>query len=112
LRALTITPGGLITLGNVMSGEGYGAEIWADYDATSWWRLSFGANWLEKNLVLGPTAIAAALDQHQGNDPDFQLQLRSQMTIRDNVTFDAALRAVDDLENPGIPGYIEADMRL
>lgn len=112
LRILTIAPSGLLRFGNEMTGHGYGAEIWGEYQATDWWRLSASVNYLEKDLKLGPTAIAAALDQHQGNDPDFQVQVRSRMDLTPKLSLDVALRAVDDLELPAVPGYIEADARL
>jgi iron complex outermembrane receptor protein len=112
LRILALQPNGLLRLANRMHGLGYGAEIWGDYQLTDWWRLRAGLNVLHKDLELEPPALPLALDQHQGNDPDFQASVRSMMTLHPGVELDLYLRAVDDLENPAIPGYVEADARL
>lgn len=112
LRVLTTTPGGFLRFGNSMRGHGYGVEAWGEYQARSWWRLSAGFNYLEKDLELVGAAIPVALSQHAGNDPDFQLQFRSEMDLGDRLALDVALRAVDDLEDPAIPGYVEVDARI
>lgn len=111
LRILTLADGRL-RFGNAMRGYGYGAEIWGEAELRPWWTLKAGVNFMEKRLTLEQGALPAALDQHQGNDPDFQIQLRSQMNLSDRWELDLALRAVDDLENPAISGYLEADARV
>jgi iron complex outermembrane receptor protein len=111
LRALTLTPGGLLRFGNSMVGHGYGVEAWADYQVTPWWRLSAGFNYLQKRLRLEAPAVPIALDQHAGNDPDFQAHFRSWMDVTDRLALDVGLRAVDDLEAPAVPGYVELDAR-
>ena len=47
-----------------------------------------------------------------GNDPNYQLTLRSSMTLMPNLVLDAGLRAVDGLETPATSAYVEADARL
>lgn len=112
LRVITTAPGGALTFGNAMNGHGYGAEIWGDYQLLDWWRVSGGLNLLYKDLELAPNATTIVIWQHQGNDPDYQLQFRSRMDLTERLKFDAILRAVDDLENPVVPGYVEADARV
>lgn len=113
LRVLGISPDtGLLRFENKLEGRTYGVEAWGDYRVLSWWRLSAGANLLKKDLELQPGAVTLALDQHAGNDPEYQLSLRSYMNLTDAVQLDLGLRAVDDLSQPDVPRYVELDARL
>jgi iron complex outermembrane recepter protein len=101
-----------VQLGNDFVGHTYGLEAWGNLQALPWWRLSAGLSLLHKDFHLraGGSDItgAAAL----GDDPDYQLMLRSAMTLRPNLVLDASLRAVGGLDAPPIPAYAEADVRL
>jgi iron complex outermembrane receptor protein len=113
LRVLAISPGsGLLRFDNKMKGETYGVEAWGDYRVNDWWRLSAGANLLRKNLDLEPGAVTLALDQHRGNDPEYQLSIRSYMDLTDELELDVGLRAVDELPDPRVPRYVTLDARL
>ena len=50
--------------------------------------------------------------QSTGNDPDFKILARSEMTLTDRLTFDVGMRGVDDLEQPAVDGYVAVDARL
>lgn len=54
---------------NVMDGNTYGAEAWATYAATDWWRLKAGANVLRKELHLKPGSRDFFGVRFAGNDP-------------------------------------------
>ena len=101
-----------VRLSNSLTGHSYGVEAWGNWQALPWWRLSAGVSLLGKSFRLEPgttdTTGAAAL----GDDPSYQALLRSSMNLGDSVTLDAGLRAVDGLETPAIPAYVEADARL
>ena len=113
LRVLTISPTtGRLVFGNAMQGYTYGVETWGDWRLTDWWRLSGGLTVLKKNLRLEPGAIRVALEQHVGNDPEYQFLLRSSMDLSDSVELDVGLRAVDELPSPGVPHYVAVDARL
>ncbi|HEX6958638.1 MAG TPA: TonB-dependent receptor [Ferrovibrio sp.] len=113
LRALMLSPdSGLLVFGNVLEGQTYGVEAWGDYRPRDWWTLSAGANLLQKDLHLKPGGIDAALSQHVGNDPEYQLSLRSRMDLSDAIELDIGLRAIDDLPDPDVPGYVALDARL
>jgi iron complex outermembrane receptor protein len=103
----------LWTWGNLMKGDTYGIEAWADYQPTDWWRLTAGLNLMKRNLGFAPGA--SALDSSTasaGDDPSSQAQLRSSLNLGHNVTWDADIRYVGALPNPAIPAYAEADTRL
>ncbi len=114
LRTLEPPAGGGLPLrfGNRMEGHTHGVEVWADHLVNSWWRLSAGANLLRKSFRLKPGSGDVTNQVAKGNDPDFQAQLRSYMSLTDTVDLTIALRAVDDLPNPAVPGYVEADFRI
>jgi iron complex outermembrane receptor protein len=113
LRALAASPGpGVFVFDNVMEGEIYGLESWGDVDVTDWWRLSAGLNLMQKDLDLKDGGVPVALNQHRGNDPQYQATLRSRVDLWDGVELDLGLRAIDDLPFPDVPGYVELDARL
>jgi iron complex outermembrane receptor protein len=112
LRVLTLNPAGLVAFGNRMEGNTYGVETWGDYRVLDWWKLSAGLTVVRKDLHLEPGALNAALDQHQGNDPNYQWSLRSSMDLTDDVAWDVGLRRVDSLPDPAVPAYTALDTRI
>jgi len=120
LRSDELTDGGLpIILGNGVAGQSYGAEAWAKYSLSDWWRLSAGANWLHRDFHLKPGHTDISFFQSVGQDPSWQASLRSEMNISPVVEFDATLRAVGPVMRyftPApivlVPGYAEADARI
>lgn len=114
LRSITIVPvppSFKVQLANDILGDSYGVEIWGTQQVTPWWRLSAGGFLLKRDFGVRPGALdlgAASI----GRDPGYQAQLRSQVTLPQGFAFDAGLRAVDDLEDPHVDGYVEADARV
>ncbi len=115
LRTAEFSPNGQLPLvfANRMEGETYGAEVWGSYQVLSWWRLDAGANWLHENLHTEPgsasQAIALAL---AGDDPSYQLSLRSTMVFAGNGLFDLSVRQIGSLPKPVSPAYAEVDARV
>ncbi|MHB1207659.1 MAG: TonB-dependent receptor plug domain-containing protein, partial [Rhodospirillaceae bacterium] len=115
LRSIELTPANRLpaSFGNLMEGETYGVETWANYAATDWWRLSAGFSALGKNLRLKPeshdliSGIKAA-----GNDPERQFSLRSNISLPAGFELDAGVRTVAALPNPAVPSYAAVDARL
>ncbi|HVV64744.1 MAG TPA: TonB-dependent receptor [Rhizomicrobium sp.] len=97
---------------NNMRGDTYGLEAWASYEATPWWRLKAGASALAKDLRLAPGSRDVLGVAFAGNDPSYQLQLRSDMDLSESVEFECDLRDVAALPNPAVPGYLEAGAQL
>lgn len=113
LRSATILLNPLaVQLGNDLRGHTYGVEAWATQQLTPWWRLSAGASWIGKKFEVRPGGTDLTDGASLGHDPDYQLSLRSQVTLPQGVRFDVGLRAVDGLETPDIDGYAEADARI
>ncbi len=112
LRTTSLNPATFFPLSftNAGAGEAWGVEAWGSYDVSDRWRISAGLSTLDKDF----SAPAAALDisglASVGDDPEYQLLLRSQARITDTLDLDVRLRAVDDLAS--VDGYVEADARL
>jgi iron complex outermembrane receptor protein len=113
LRTAEFTNGGLpLTFENGMKGKTYGIETWASYRVNAWWRLAAGANWLHKDLKFKPGSSAFGGTQIAGDDPDYQLSLRSTMNLSRDVTFDMDLRKIGALPAPQSPSYFELGAHL
>lgn len=114
---VTIVP---IQLVNGTEGNTYGLEIWGNYSLADWWRINFGANWLNKNFGPRPGFADLARGQSEGQDPATQLQARSQMNPFRDWEFDFGFRAVAPVKQKYsgfpdlklVPGYLEADVRI
>ena len=112
LRTVSITPVTFLPLNLSNNGEAetWGGEVWGSYDVSPTWRLSAGASVLTKDYdaTLTPDDISGLTSI--GDDPDYQVQLRSQHDLSEAVELDLRLRAIDDLST--VEGYVEADARL
>jgi iron complex outermembrane receptor protein len=69
-----------------------------------------GVSTLHKTLGAPSTALDISGLASAGDDPTYQLTLRSQSRLRDDLDLDVRLRAVDDLTV--VDHYVEADVRL
>lgn len=113
LRSAEFTNGGFpLTFENGMEGETYGVEAWANYRASSWWRLAAGANWLHKDLRFKRGSSRLGGLQIAGNDPKYQLSLRSTMDLGRGVLLNLDLRRIGALPAPRSPAYVELGARV
>ena len=110
LRTVSITPATVFPLAFTNHGEAstWGVEAWGSYDVTPAWRLSAGVSTLTKDYDPAPDDISSLVSI--GDDPDYQVLVRSQHDLTDAIELDVRLRAVDDLA--AVNGYVEADARL
>ncbi len=114
LRTVDLTPVTFLPVhfANSARGQVYGVEAWGSWDVTDRWRLNAGLSALHKDIEAKPGSLDITGVASQGDDPDWQAQLRSQYDIGDRWEFDVAVRAVDDLGLSGVPGYVAVDARL
>jgi len=101
-----------VRLGNGLKGNSFGVEAWASRRLARWWRLSAGFATLHKNFRLKPGHSDLENGISLGNDPDYQILLRSQADLGERIELDLTLRAVDSLPKPHVSGYVDADARL
>jgi iron complex outermembrane receptor protein len=113
LRAIEITPVTFfpLTWANHIEGSTYGVDLWANWQATSWWRLSPGLRSLHKRLrfVAGASGVLGV--QQTGNDPTSQMSLKSSMAFG-RVSIDAMLRYVGNLPQPATDDYTALNARF
>ena len=110
---------------NRMRGNGYGAEVGADWKLTDWWKVRGAYTFLELQLRPDPSLPAASQTtaRAQGEQsPDNEVYVQSSWNLPHNVEFDLIARYVDALRgfNPthaagvddAVPAYITLDARL
>jgi iron complex outermembrane receptor protein len=112
LRSIEGTPETFfpLTWGNLIEGSTYGVEFWANWQATSWWRVSPGFRSLHKRLRYSESASAIVGLNEAGNDPRSQASLKSSMVFG-RFSIDAMLRYVGELPN-ATPDYTELGARF
>ncbi|MGH7950898.1 MAG: TonB-dependent receptor plug domain-containing protein [Limisphaerales bacterium] len=103
-------------LENDLYGDTYGAEATVTWRVMDWWRLQPGYTLLHMRLHARADSNnqqdAASVAQIEGSSPQNQFSIRSSMDLPNNVTFDTALRYVDNLPYFDIESYFELDARL
>lgn len=111
LRTVSTTPVTVLPIyfSNAGAGETWGVEAWGSWQVDPRWRLSLGVQTLEKDLS-APAGTDITGLVSQGQDPDYQVLLRSQWDVTDRLQFDAALRAVGELTT--VEEYVDLDLRL
>ncbi len=110
LRSVNIFAPGQYILANDFRGEVWGVELSANYQATRWWRLIGGYNFIHKHLW--PTSSGALPTVQEGDDPQNQVSLQSIMDLPAHFQFDVTARYVDTLPSPSVPSYITFDVRI
>jgi iron complex outermembrane receptor protein len=98
--------------GNLMRGDTYGVEAWANWQATDWWRLSPGFTVLREQLRFKSGASGLLGLAQAADDPDSHVTLSSSMDLGHRTSFDASLRYVGALPDPALAHYYEMNARL
>jgi iron complex outermembrane receptor protein len=96
---------------NRIDGTNYGVEAWGAWQATTAWRLTGGFFTLRQHLGVEPGSNDPTGPSALGNDPEYQLSLRSAYNVTSNQQFDVMARHVAALPNPNVPAYTAVDAR-
>jgi iron complex outermembrane receptor protein len=96
---------------NLSDGETYGGELAANFQVNDWWRLRASYSYLQVQLHRKRSQDPTA-ESGEGDDPQHQVSLRSEMDLPWQLQLDCVSRYVDSLSNRNIPGYAEMDVRL
>lgn len=110
LRTFEVDGGGVITFGNRLGGTTSGLEGWWSWQPLANWQLSGGAFVFDKDLELEPGSTSIITTE--GNDPDYQLHLRSSWTLSESTVLELFVRHVDELPEPETDAYTDVDARL
>ena len=101
-----------ITLGNMLEGESYGAELSVEWHPAIWWKLEAGYTIMQTDLHASSGSRDTTNGSSEGNDPNHILVARSSMDLPGHLEFDVILRYVDRLPLPATPAYMTLDVRL
>jgi len=108
----SLRPGSVFVFANDLKGESYGVETVGTYQLMNWWRVRAGYTYLHKNIFVKAGGVDFNHGTAEGDDPEHQFLFRSSMDLPGHLEFDAAIRYVDSLPAPHVPGYIGLDLRL
>jgi len=103
---------------NNVEGQTYGFELSVNYQVLDWWRLHGGYDLLKEDLQVKPGRMDVNNALNETADPQHQFSIRSSMDLPEDITLDAGLRWVDQLQNNNgntvgkVPSYFELDARL
>jgi iron complex outermembrane receptor protein len=95
-----------------LRGRSVGAELTADWQVLSRWRLRAGWTELRVRSEPQPGNLDRSARDSVARDPNHQLTLRSLLDLTDKWECDATLRYVAPIRMSAVPGYAEADLRL
>lgn len=114
LRSVQYSPGPAFPLmfANGMSGDTDGLEAWGNYQVSEWWRMSAGGNWLHENLHFDPGSDDIGGIALAGDDPSYQVALRSTMTFARGWLLYLDLRHIGALPSPASPSYTELNAHV
>jgi iron complex outermembrane recepter protein len=114
LRSAEYSPGPALPamFANGMSGNTYGLEAWGNYQMSEGWRMSAGGNWLHENLHYSPGSSAIGGIALAGDDPSYQIALRSTMTFARGWLAYLDLRHIGALPSPASPSYTELNAHV
>src|SRR5216117_2418361 len=101
-----------LVIDNGQDGESYGAELTADYHVTDRWRLRAGYAELRVHVWPNPGSTDRSGGASESHTPDRQFFLNSSVDLRADLSFDAGLRAIDDITNQQVPAYAELNATL
>lgn len=101
-----------VMINSGLDGYSTGAELTAEWRASSSWRLHAGLTELRVHSEPQPGLPDRASGRNVANDPSHQLVLRSLWDLSAKWELDATLRAVSRINNQSVPGYAELDLRL
>jgi iron complex outermembrane receptor protein len=65
--------------------------------------------YLDKDLKSKPGSVDPTGPTAQGNDPEYQWQLRSAWNLTDRHEFDVIVRNIGSLPDPAVPAYVAVD---
>ncbi|HEY1230034.1 MAG TPA: TonB-dependent receptor, partial [Ramlibacter sp.] len=101
------------TVENLVDGPVDGVEAWAQWQATSAWRLVAGYVGLHQRLrYVGNLSPTTTSFPGLGNDPSHQWSLRSSVNLGARTDLDLMVRRVGALPSPAVPSYTAVDASL
>ena len=101
-----------VTASSGLRGHSAGAELTAEWRATSIWKLRAGWTELRVKSEPLPGSLDRATRASIARDPNHEAVLRSLLDLSARWECDVDLRYVGPINNQAVPGYAESDLRL
>ncbi|HXJ38367.1 MAG TPA: hypothetical protein VNH18_03755, partial [Bryobacteraceae bacterium] len=101
-----------LTTQNLAHARNYGVETFANWQATSRWKVSPGFSVLRGAVTLNPGGQDIAALRTPGNSPKHQVEVRSMLNLRRNIEWDTSLKYVAGLTSQDVPGSLRVDIRF
>ena len=102
----------LSEVGNNLQGQTKGFELAADYRPRDEWRLRAAYSYLRIDLTPNPENTDLAPVQAEGESPNHQFSLVSNLDLRHDLELDVQARYVGELPAFAVKAYFTADARL
>jgi iron complex outermembrane receptor protein len=99
-----------LRIANRLDGQIYGAELAADAQVTSFWRLRASYSYLR--LQMRPSPGDADTQQAQGSSPQNQFSFRSLLNLPAETEIDTIFRYVDNLPTQHVGHYFNLDVHI
>jgi iron complex outermembrane receptor protein len=99
---------------NRMNGDTRGVEIAVRWEPTTHWRIDGAYTWLDMNLALDPGSVSdpRQIAFNEGLVSENQLSVRTAVDLPHDLTIDATVRYVDELEALNFPAYTQLDFSI
>ena len=101
-----------LILANRMNGESFGLEVTGHLDITERWRVISSYSWLSLRLHLDPSSGDFVNEAIEGQSPQHQIQLRSEVDLGDRLQFDTSVYHISKLPALSVEAYTRIDARL
>jgi iron complex outermembrane recepter protein len=89
-----------------------GAELWGTWQASSAWRIAAGYTAQRETFRLKPGSNDASAVGMAAKDPSHTWLVRSSTSLGPSIDLDVTARGVAALDNPPVPAYSTADVRV
>jgi len=101
------------TFENLMHGETHGLEIVANWKIFDRWTVSPSYDFERIHMHTSPLSQDTdTVQETEGSDPHVHARLRSHVSLKQNLAWDASACFVDRLEALGVPSYTRLDTEL
>ena len=112
LRTFQTVSSGVISPDNKMTGQTYGAEVTANWQAMEKWRIQANYSFLKILLHQEESGNSGTAEAAERENPQHQLVLRSLMDLPFHLELDSSLFYVQRLSGLRVPSHMVADIRL